>query len=642
MMDDNQTMQSNQSRPTILMPYLALTYVALLINTFPYLLRARDTDAMTVLFLAAVYIVYCFMYLLPTAVCIFLINGIASSLRLAPLFRRLHINPAVLVAVCAITATTLLQMLFFVDGFVFRGFGFHLNGFVWNLVCTKGGISSMGGDTATSYTVAAIMLGFLLIQASMFIILSAAGRIRTAAQNMFTKRRVIAGWTVIVILAFFQAGVFGVSAIRNYSPVLRSADVFPFYVHVTFSSLAKKLGFNVHRDNTVKFKVDAKSLRYPLNPLHRDPNHKNWNIVWLVAESFRADMLDPNIMPQTWEFAQKSLFFRNHYSGGNGTRMGFFAMFYGLYGNYWFNFLNEQRGPVLIDMLIENNYQMDMFTSAKFSYPEFNKTVFARIPKESMHDDASGESWQRDRSNVTDLLKFIDGRDPKRPFMTFMFFESPHARYDFPPENIICKPYLEEFNYATANIKRDIGLIKNRYINSCNHLDSQYGRIVQYLESNKLLDSTIVIITSDHGEEFMEKGYWGHNSSYVEEQVLSPLVLWAPGLKPQQISRMTSHLDLPPTIMKLLGVVNEPQDYSLGFDLLGTVERKFTIVSDWDTLVYVDKDFKAVFPLAAVSFGRKQVTTRDDVPVTSETAFYQSHQAVLLNVMKELTIFSEK
>jgi membrane-anchored protein YejM (alkaline phosphatase superfamily) len=49
-----------------------------------------------------------------------------------------------------------------------------------------------------------------------------------------------------------------------------------------------------------------------------------------VAESLRADALDPEIMPATTEFAARLLRFRAHYSGGNNTRMGMFAMFYGL------------------------------------------------------------------------------------------------------------------------------------------------------------------------------------------------------------------------------------------------------------------------------------------------------------------------
>jgi membrane-anchored protein YejM (alkaline phosphatase superfamily) len=53
--------------------------------------------------------------------------------------------------------------------------------------------------------------------------------------------------------------------------------------------------------------------------------------------------------------------------GGNGTRMALFSMFYGLYGPYWFDFLNTRRSPVLMDVLQQQKYQMSMYTSARFS-----------------------------------------------------------------------------------------------------------------------------------------------------------------------------------------------------------------------------------------------------------------------------------
>lgn len=286
---------------------------------------------------------------------------------------------------------------------------------------------------------------------------------------------------------------------------------------------------------------------------------------------------------------------------------------------------------------------MDLFSSARFSYPEFNKTVFAQVPESMFHDLSElppGLGWQRDRENVSRMLNFIDKRQPERPFMTFMFFESPHARYFFPPESVIRKPYLEDFNYATMDLKRDIGLIKNRYINSCRHLDSQYGRVIRYLEQHGLLDSTIVILAGDHGEEFMEKGHWGHNSSFVEEQTRTPLVLWVPGVAPRKVERLTSHVDIPATLLPLLGVTTPAGYYSQGFDLLGSQGKNYTIMVDWNTLGYVDGKNKVTFGYSGIEMNQK-VTTKNDVVVEDQEGFYATHRPVLLQIMKELTRFSK-
>jgi membrane-anchored protein YejM (alkaline phosphatase superfamily) len=149
-------------------------------------------------------------------------------------------------------------------------------------------------------------------------------------------------------------------------------------------------------------------------------------------------------------------------------------------------------------------------------------------------------------------------------------------------------PILTSLATPLQTIEGDIKLIFNRYVNSCNHLDSQIWRIIQYLEQTDLLKSTIVLITGDHGEEFMEKGRWGHNSNPSEEQTRTPLVLWIQGIKPHRVTYMSCHLNIPATLLSLMGVTNPLQDYSFGFDLLGYNYREFTIVSSWDMLAYVD------------------------------------------------------
>ena len=203
------------------------------------------------------------------------------------------------------------------------------------------------------------------------------------------------------------------------------------------------------------------NVHYPLQPITRAPGTAT-NIVWLVAESCAPTCSIPRSCPRP-PAAQRAANFRSHYSGGNGTRMGMFSMFYGLYGSYWFSFLNEGRGPALLDVLLDGGYQTATYTSARFTYPEFDKTIFRRIPIAQLHEgDEHLAGWENDRANVTRLLADIDGRDPARPFFAFMFFESPHAQYYFPEESVIRRPYLKNFNYATTDIAANIGLIKNR------------------------------------------------------------------------------------------------------------------------------------------------------------------------------------
>ncbi|HPS55207.1 MAG TPA: sulfatase-like hydrolase/transferase [Sedimentisphaerales bacterium] len=638
-------MISTQDGARKLDQYFGLTYIVLLLNTSLYLKYVDFTGFWVYPFTAAVYFAYCFIYMLPFIIILQLFRKFVCLSFMQSFLQKLRLKPMWLLYILAVSSITFLQIFIFTDRFIFNMYDFHINGFVWNLLTTPGGIESMGGDPSTTLTFIMIIAGFLAIQSALLLLMLNVRKFENFSQRVFSKLNVNIAIIIFILLGLFQAAAYGISYVRSYDPILISSEAFPLYIPVTFTKLAKSLGMDVKRQpQKLEAKDNALGIDYPLNPITRAPGSKNYNIVWLVAESLRADMLDANIMPETWAFSQKAISFQNHYSGGNGTRMAMFAMFYGLYGNYWFSFLNEERSPVLIDLLIENNYQMDMFSSAKFSYPEFDKTIFVRLPKSQLHDDSEttgSEGWQKDRQNVAKLLDFLKTRDHNRPFMTFMFFESPHARYYFPPENIIRPDYLKEFNYATVNLNRDIQLIKNRYINSCNHLDSQFAVILQYLEQSNLLDDTIVIITGDHGEEFMEKGRWGHNSAFTEEQTRSPLVLWAPGEKPYVTTQMSSHLDIPVTVMSLLGVANPPSDYSLGFNLLGGDYRKFTVISGWNTLAYVDDEYKAVFPTGLSGLSKQKVTMKNDIVVKDNSDFYRKKQGNIIQIMKELAHFQK-
>ena len=116
-------------------------------------------------------------------------------------------------------------------------------------------------------------------------------------------------------------------------------------------------------------------------------------------------------MPHTWAFAQTAERFTHNYSGGNGTRVGVFSMFTGIPGNYWFPMLAERKGAPIIDVLKAQNYQMSFYTSAKFSYPEFDATIFSQVPSEQLHELPTGMGWEKDQKNVGNLLKFIDTRE---------------------------------------------------------------------------------------------------------------------------------------------------------------------------------------------------------------------------------------
>jgi membrane-anchored protein YejM (alkaline phosphatase superfamily) len=538
-------------------------------------------------------------------------------------------------AILPVVALGVVQTLLYADNFIYEIYGFHINGFVLNLVFTPGGIDSLGGSDGTQLVFAGKVAAFFALSALLWWIAS------TLLQRFAVSIRKRYLWLLFLLLALGERATYGLANIYGYAPVLTSASAMPAYQPMTFKRFAKTLGVDAPRD--IKYKNDdSLHLNYPRAPLAVDKPQQPLNVIWLVSESWRWDMLDPRIMPATWQFAGEAARFTNHFSGGNGTRMGMFTLFYGLHGPYWFPMLKETQPPVVMDLFRQQGYQWQMYTSAKFSYPEFDKTIFAGVESSAMDDINQGVGWKDDRHHVDQMLQFIEQRDQSRPFMTFMFFESPHARYYFPDETVVEKDYLADFNYATMDLERDIVKIKNRYINSCNHLDSQFARVISYLRDRDLLKNTVVILTGDHGEEFLENGRWGHNSMFHNQQVHTPLVVWMPGMTPAVYEHATSHIDWVPTLLPLMGVKNPAGDYSQGKSLFDASPRDYRVSSDWSSIAIMDDKYKIRMPLSSSGALRNEVTDANDKAIENTRDVMVQSQHKLIDVMKSLSTFRQK
>ncbi len=541
-----------------------------------------------------------------------------------------------LIALTGIISFAITDLLIYANAKIFSLYGMFFNGFILNLLLTPGGIESLGGSDASFIGFGLIVLGFFIVSAVLWVV---SQRLRLASWLYQFPGKL--GWLMIALLTILMHLGYALDNFK-YNQLHPAAEAIPFFQNLSARNFFKALGLKPQRNINVSVKG---KLNYPLTALNIEAPAKPYNIVWLTSESLRWDMLNSAVMPNSWQFSKQAGRFTHNYSGGNGTRMGVFSMFMGIPGNYWFTFLDANRGAAIIDVLQQQQYQMRLFTSAKFSYPEFNKTIFARVPSEQLRDQNRYSSgWENDRENVTQLLQFIDQRDTSKPFFTFMFFESPHARYYFPPESVIARPYRDDINYATIDKKQfqqDIAPIKNRYINAVHHLDQQFGRIFDYLKQHQLLDNTIVVINGDHGEEFMEHGFWGHNSTFVDPQIRTPLLIYVPGMKAQVSDAMTSHMDIVPTLMPLLGVRNPSSDYATGFNLLAGETRQHTYVADWDRICYIDHEVKITFPVNQRGIAGVKISGAKDEKLTPQqlTEIQQGKQQAIINMMSDLSKF---
>lgn len=543
-----------------------------------------------------------------------------------------------LVATIAWLSSSIVVLLVYADYQIYSLYEYHFNGFVWNLITTPGGVEALGATLSTKITIAVQVLGFMLLTAALFW----SSRRIVEKKVWVTKRQFVTFVSIMLLVLAVDETVYAYSIYTGQEDYIQASTVIPFHLKSSADNFFKKVG--IERTGVTKLRIAHGEVNYPLKQIETKPLKHYPNIIMLVAESFRSDLLDPEITPNLWKFSQQAQNFTQHYSGGNRTRMGLLSMFYGVYAPYWYGFQSQQVAPVLMDVLQDKGYQFALHTSQSFDYPELRDTVFHGMKEADMQELQQGEPWQRDHQNISDIITKLDYRDKQRPFYDFMFFESTHAPYSFPEQAAIKPDYIKELNYAQLDLMNNIDQIHNRYINAAHHIDAEVGRLLDYLKQHQMLDDTIVLFTGDHGEEFMEHGHWGHghNQMFPEQQVHVPLVLWMPGKAPKQIEQRTSHIQIPQTLLEQLGVTTPPEQYSLAGDLYTSLP--FVVAGNYNYLSIMNDRYKVTFPFTSSDYFHYTVFDRQDNSVSRDEkqAAIASMQADIDEVVTESQRFVTK
>ena len=128
-------------------------------------------------------------------------------------------------------------------------------------------------------------------------------------------------------------------------------------------------------------------------------------------------------------------------------------------------------------------------------------------------------------------------RDPDRPFFLWIHFLDAHNPYKRLPGSP---------NFGGREI--------DRYDSEIWYVDDKIGQMLAALEREGLAGETIVAVTSDHGDEFMEHGNRFHGRSLYNELVRVPLIVAVPGAGPQVIGEPVSMVDIAPTLLDLVGL----------------------------------------------------------------------------------------
>jgi membrane-anchored protein YejM (alkaline phosphatase superfamily) len=506
----------------------------------------------------------------------------------------------------------LLVAIALVDTVIFQQYRFHLNAEIFNLL--------LGGAAGEILVFSATMY----LQATLVVIGILIGEI---VLGHWIWRRVRggsggrSGYAVAAALAaafLAQSGIHAWADVAGYTPVTRQSRVLLGYIPITAEKFFKKLGLDIERADAALLARDhGSNLSYPLRPVVCERPVDRPNLLFIIIDGWRFDALTEAATPNVSRFAERSLRFTDHLSSGSATRTAIFSLFYAIPGTYWHAMLAEQRGPVFFTELLRQGYDLSVFASAKLVNPEFDRTVFVDFENLRLRSEGDGAA-ERDEDLTRDFLDYLDRRSPESPFFSMLFYDAPHA-YDLPddfPQPF--QPSWDEVNYLALNKNFDPVPFHNRYLNCVRFNDALVGRVLEALEGKGLMENTVIVITSDHGQEFNENGlnYWGHDSNFSRYQVAVPLVLSWPGREGATYHHRTSHFDLVPTLMdELFGCTNDYADHSVGRHLLEPGRRDVLLLANYTDYAIVQPDrIVAVYPYGVEVLDPRYRPIRGAVP----------------------------
>lgn len=325
----------------------------------------------------------------------------------------------------------------------------------------------------------------------------------------------------------------------------------------------------------------------PLEAHHPRPPglDRRWNLLFVTVDTVRADRLSLHghtrpTSPRLDALARHGLVFDRAYTPANSTRQAIPAMLAGravadLDAWLWGRERVLRRGN---DLLFERLRAAGWRTEASLPKqlrdgmwfgPGWGFDVYAGLPDADLKTHSVPALVGDVNARLTRL------KDSPAPWALWVHFLEPH------------EPYLAHPAHPFGDAPID------RYDAEIAAVDAGLGQIVDHLEALGLADSTLIVYTADHGEEFEEHGRRHHAKQVYDESVRVPWVLHVPGAPAIRAPAPVSLIDIPATLANLMGLPPAPTYGGVSHvNLLAGAEP------DWSRAVYVESPFDGYTPRA--------------------------------------------
>jgi arylsulfatase A-like enzyme len=320
------------------------------------------------------------------------------------------------------------------------------------------------------------------------------------------------------------------------------------------------------------------------------PDRPPPNVILAVIDTLRADRVGwirdgVTLTPFLDELASRGAVLPNAFAQAPETRPSVASLFTSRYplqhGVQALNSVLPERERTVAEVLHEHGWVTAGFCANPAVLPNQG---FAQGFDRFDVPDFFGPKDIKERARDVNAraLAWLGGLGDRRPFFLYLQYMEPHTPYTVPANFLealleerrrpqderarsrklmaqnVEDPFFLTIDFSTFD-RSTLGPMRDVYDAEVRDLDRSLATFFGELERRGLLENTVVIVTADHGEEFLEHVRVGHGGDLFQQAVHIPLAIVGPGVLPgQRLDAVVSHVDLGPTVLGLAGLAPEP------------------------------------------------------------------------------------
>lgn len=354
------------------------------------------------------------------------------------------------------------------------------------------------------------------------------------------------------------------------------------------------------------------------------------NVLWIVVDTMRADRLggERNLTPYLDKLGKRGVVFESAYAHSPWTLPSMASMLTSLHpkehgaGGLIGGFTTLRKDVLTAPAIFSRaGYQTHAIVNVEFLKEKYGVTRdFDGLDAVTYTNNVDVRVAQE----TTDAaLKFVEGAPKDKPFFMFLHYFDVHAVYD--PPQPFRRRYAAVFDrdggenrtlfgtrdHMIALRKGELNLNQpwiqraaKLYDGEVAYTDAEIGRLLDRLTAMGLDENTLIVFTSDHGEEFLDHGNFEHGHTVYDELIHIPMVMVGPGVKPGgRVSQVVRQVDILPTLCEAADIAGERTFTGLSLvpELRGEPGRDRRVLSHgnmWGlpSSAWRDGDWKLIVP----------------------------------------------